>query len=188
MAQVSEKKKNSLPKRHAGTQIFCHRELKSDQTTDFWRKRSDALYHEGKRGVFLNLTCALDYIYLTPTLDIADAIFKQFYEFFCFIFLFFTLENETRGSNHNLQVIHHIVHCQVSLLSLKLIFYIVTKLSLIGSINGSLCSRYLWRGYMHKSISNLSYFLAVSIAIIDCAFYAGFISKGEKCNPFNSNW
>ena len=40
-----------------------------------------------------------------------------------------------------------------------------------------------------ESISNLSYFLAVSTtAIIDCAFYAGFISKGEKCNPFNSNW
>ena len=84
MAQVSEKKKNSLPKRHAGTQIFCHRELKSDQGSDnrFLKERSDALYHEGKRGVFLNLTCALDYIYLTPTLDIADAIFKQFYEFF----------------------------------------------------------------------------------------------------------
>ena len=42
---------------------------------------------------------------------------------------------------------------------------------------------------IHKkeSISNLSYFLAVSTAIIDCAFYAGFISKGENCNPFNSN-
>ena len=39
-----------------------------------------------------------------------------------------------------------------------------------------------------ESISNLSYFLAVStIATIDYAFYAGFISKGEKCNPFNSN-
>jgi len=38
-----------------------------------------------------------------------------------------------------------------------------------------------------ESISNLSYFLAVSTAIIDCAFYAGFISKWEKCNPFNSN-
>lgn len=38
-----------------------------------------------------------------------------------------------------------------------------------------------------ESISNLSYFLPVSAAIIDCAFYAGFISKGEKCNPFNSN-
>ena len=113
-------------------------------------KRSDALHNEGMKGVFLNLTCALDYIYLTPTLDIADAIFKQFYEFFWFIFLFFTLENETRGSNHNLQVIHYIVHCQVSLLSLKLIFNIVTKLSPIGSINGSLCSRYLWRGYTQE--------------------------------------
>lgn len=39
-----------------------------------------------------------------------------------------------------------------------------------------------------ESISNLSYFLAVSTAIIDSAFFAGFISKGEKCNPFNSNW
>ena len=40
-----------------------------------------------------------------------------------------------------------------------------------------------------ESISNLSYFLAVSTtAIIDCAFYAGFISNGKKCNPFNSNW
>ena len=38
-----------------------------------------------------------------------------------------------------------------------------------------------------ESISNLSYFLAVSAAIIDCAFFAGFMSKGEKCNPFNSN-
>ena len=38
-----------------------------------------------------------------------------------------------------------------------------------------------------ESIANLSYFLPVSAAIIDCAFYAGFISKGEKCNPFNSN-
>ena len=38
-----------------------------------------------------------------------------------------------------------------------------------------------------ESISNLSYFLPVSATIIDCAFYAGFISKREKWNPFNSN-
>ena len=47
----------------------------------------------------------------------------------------------------------------------------------------------IYEEYIRKkeSISNLSYFLAVSTAIIDRAFYSGFISKGEKCNPFNSN-